>query len=340
MNYKQFLKYFNLGQIGHFYLFTGEEKYLIDNTLKVVKNLISEDLRDFNMLILDSEETALETINSFVETIPMMSDRKLLIIPDIVGVSGKKSSDFYAALLEIIPTLKDTTIIAVDPNGEMDKRIKFYKELKKEDLIVEFPRADEKEFERWVAKKLVDSGKTIGKNDLSLLIDLTGYNNYKSEVGLYDVENEINKIVNYVDGEEITGEAFGKVMSGVYDDNVFKFLEQVFSAKKTAYYALKELRNSNVSIHKVWYMVLRWARILYQTSVYYEKQYDKESIRSKLKISSYEFRNIYDISLKRSSEAWKEIFSEAERTDYLSKTKTFNMDVGLEAFIFKIINEI
>jgi DNA polymerase-3 subunit delta len=75
------------GIFRNIYLFFGPERYLIEYYTNNLKDLLLKDkFLELNYLLLEGDNASLEAISEFCEALPIMSDKKLLII--------KKSSFF------------------------------------------------------------------------------------------------------------------------------------------------------------------------------------------------------------------------------------------------------
>lgn len=333
MDYKDFIKYLKAGSLGNFYLFKGEEKYLIDNTIQIAKGIIPEDSRDFNLYMPDVDEFSTDGMLEFINRVPLFHDRKLLIIKDLKSAKDSSKTDLYDKLLEVLPSLTDTTIIAVDRENSLDKRFKLVKYAKDQGVLVEFNRADNKEFERWLLKKISDSGKEISRDNLRILIETTGYTKYRSTVDLYSVDNELMKLLNYDEGKEITREGVTETLSGYVDDNVFRLLEEVFSSNKLAITSFREMESGSEPIPKIWYMILRWGRLLFEIRTLKEAFQSDDEIRKRLSLSPYEYKRLVAISSRHTGDGWREIFKRLERIDYLNKSSALDLKGKIEEFI-------
>lgn len=333
MDYKDFIKYIRAGSLENFYLFKGEEKYLIDNTLGIVKGIIPEDFRDFNLYIPDVDEFSVDAMMDFINRAPLFHDRKLLIIRDLKTAKDNSKSELYDKILEVIPKLTDTTLIGVDRENALDNRFKLVKYAKDQGVLVEFKRADNKEFERWVLKKISDSGKEISRENLRLLVDTTGYTKYRSTVDLYTVDNELMKVLNYDEGKEVSKEAIRETVTGYVDDNIFKLLEDIFSGNKRAIVSFREMESGSEPIFKIWHMVLRWGRLLFEIRTLKEAFHADDEIRKRLFLSPYEFKRLVPISSRHTANEWREVFKRLEKIDYMNKSSVLDLKGKIEELI-------
>lgn len=338
MDYKQLIKQIRLEQINRFYLFKGEEPYLMDHTLKQFIDLIPENGRDFNLRVIDAEDASIANLESILETVPMFSDKKLVILRDVVECNEASKEDFFKGLAEIIPSIpSDTVLIAVDRRNKLDKRSKLYKQAKSDASLIDFPRADEKELERWLLRKITEAGKNIRPKTLTALSRMSGYHDYESTVQLYELDNELKKLLEF-SGEEITEDDLHAVLSSNFDENIFKFLNEAFSGKKEMFLTLQELELANVPIQRTWHMVLRQARLLLEISLLRSADYSDTSIREQLKISPYELKRLSETVRKKSTREWKELFRRAERIDFLQKSGTLHLRYELECFLSSLLS--
>lgn len=330
MDYRELLK-LKPNEWQAYYLFTGEEAYLINETKRYLINFIDEGFRDFNYQSFEDE--SVNEIKLFLEKAPMMSDKKLAVINNYSQWAKKNKTDIDH-LIEILPTIpQDTTLIINADTKDIDKRTKFYKFFKNNNTIVEFKRPNEREFKAWVKKKIFERGRTIDEKTLMKFIELTGYLKYQSEVSLYYVENEVDKLCQMAD-KMIDEEIIDRCMNRTPDDNIFRFLDSFFIGDQKAILYYHELINASVPKERIFYMMLRESRLIYELSLLLIAMPEKEAI-SKLKLSSFEGRKLSQLSRRRKVEEWEVLFKKLEEIDYSQKTQVYDLNRMIELLTLK-----
>src|SRR3712207_8977206 len=86
------IKQLDKSELDKIYVLYGEEIYLIRELEDRFKDLVNPATKDFNQIILDGKEANLDIIQSAVETLPFMDDRRYIIIKDFELFKGKKKN--------------------------------------------------------------------------------------------------------------------------------------------------------------------------------------------------------------------------------------------------------
>lgn len=190
------------GRIQPLYLFLGEEQYLQERALRLLRDVVDEGLRVFNVSAFSigsdngagSKTTAAMVIDA-ANQMPMMSARRIVVVRDFDKIKEDEQELVLAYLKNPAPT---TTMVfqAVSP----DKRRKLTAALIKTCAVFTFDFLDEGRVKRWAEARLKKSGCSMEPAALSLLIGLVG-------TGLTRLVNELEKLAAYADGGAINSAA-------------------------------------------------------------------------------------------------------------------------------------
>ena len=186
-------------KIGRLYLFEGEESYLKEYYLNLLsEKLIPKGNESFNLHIYDERSINPDSLLDSVESLPVMSDRKLVIIRDFDILKADSSikpmlTDLFSDLPEYICLvfLYDTI------EFKADSRQKIYKLLQENGSVCEFPLQENHDLIPWIKRRFSSLGRTISSSDAEYLIFLCG----RSMVNL---SGEISKIAAYSRSSSIT----------------------------------------------------------------------------------------------------------------------------------------
>lgn len=220
MKYFELLNGIKSGKIDSLYHFTGEEDFLKEEAWRKISSiLVPEDLKSFNLNLLHGSETnAVEIINK-ASTLPMNSEKRLVVVFDV-----HKLSPFYKdVLLSYLPKFPDfTCLILISPKLPPNvEKTKFYSTLKKLATTVEFRRLYDDKIPAWIEAKVRKYGKNIERGALQILYNYVGNN-------LSDLANEIEKLVRYAgDRESINSSDVESVvgLSKIY--NIFQLNDAI-----------------------------------------------------------------------------------------------------------------
>jgi DNA polymerase-3 subunit delta len=76
------------GNIKPIYFFMGEEPYYIDKLTEYIENnILSEDEKGFNQMVLYGRDTTIEDVVSNAKRYPMMADRQVVIVKEAQELS-------------------------------------------------------------------------------------------------------------------------------------------------------------------------------------------------------------------------------------------------------------
>ena len=184
---------FRQKQFSPLYLFYGEEDLLIDQAVDLlIAQVLDESAKSFNLDIVSDENADAKDIVSFVSAFPMMSDHRVVVVRNLDKFADKE------LLLPIIENPVVSTV-AVFVAAKADYRLKVFKALQTNGVVVEFKQLYENEIPGWISKRIDKLGRTVTAEACVLI---------QSHVGrsLREIQNEIDKLLTYI-GEKQTIEA-------------------------------------------------------------------------------------------------------------------------------------
>ena len=151
---KQIVKDINQGNIKPIYLLTGDEPYYIDKIAEYIeKNVLSEEERGFNQMVLYGKDVSIEDIVGHAKRYPMMAERQVVIVKEAQHLSRTIDKlNGYAENPQ--PT---TVLVLCYKYNKFDKRKKVYKTIKKNGLCFESKKLYENKVADWI--RIVLNGK-------------------------------------------------------------------------------------------------------------------------------------------------------------------------------------
>lgn len=266
------------------YVFFGEEKFLQELYIKKITELVPDaGFPEFNRFIIDGAEASLTDIADAVDTFPMMTDRKLIIITDSGAFAAKAPAevkDYYTSLFE---RLTDDTVLVIrenetDKKSSVDKRSTVYKSAKKHGLTVEFKNLSETDLVAWVIRRAHKAGKNISRQNAELLVSI-------SEKGLGNIENEIVKLASYCD-EEITEPIIKKLASKSFEAKIFDLSDHIMTKNADKAIALLESLKSDTSATPIGILALLYSAFekVLKTQLLMKSNMSKKDIGASLSI--------------------------------------------------------
>lgn len=337
MNYNEFKKIIKNYEINSTYLLIGEEEYLIDECLDLFKKTyIDNNFETLNYAILDGKMATIDDLINTCETLPFMSSKKLVILKDVHLFLDKGDS-----LNELYTYLDDlgnhVCLLMVDNNNELKKTTKLYKYYKKNNTVVEFAKLKGKDLSKWIEQILQKNNIKMSFSNINYFIQHSSYLSRNVSFTLYDLENELKKLISYAKGMEIQKEDIDFVMAKTLDNNIFDLLTSINRSDIDSSLSIfNEIYLSNEPIPKILFMISRQIRLMLGYNIYKERGYTDGEIIDKLNIKSYEYSKISSQAKMYSIKTLEGYMNLILEVDKKFKTKSIDSKVEMEILIVNL----
>ncbi len=148
-DYEAFWKDLKRGSLDPCYYFYGPADVLKDEAIaELLERTLDPGLRDFNLDIRSAGGLSPEDVSTLCTTLPMMADRRVVVIRDVEAWSRKAKTK--AAILRYLERpAKETLLILVQGGGDVEPDT----DLAKACHAVEFGLIRRDHAERWVTKR-------------------------------------------------------------------------------------------------------------------------------------------------------------------------------------------
>jgi DNA polymerase III subunit delta len=198
------------GEIAPLYLFYGEEDFLIGEAVhRVVEAALEPGAREFNLDIVEGAERDAMDISSLVGSYPMMGTRRVVVVHDVERVSN---------LERLLPVAEHPAGPAclVMTSAKPDFRMKFFRALRENAIVLECKRLAEYELPEWVGGRIRKLGKEPTPEACQLIPASVGRS-------LRELQNELEKLVIYVgDKKTIDEDDVNSVVGMSRQFNIFE----------------------------------------------------------------------------------------------------------------------
>ncbi len=206
------------GEVKPIYFLMGEEPYYIDKIADFIdENLLNEEEKGFNQMILYGRDTSIEDIVSNAKRYPMMAERQVIIIKEAQDLS--KSIEKLESYAEN-PQLT-TTLVFCYKYKKLDKRKKVFKAVSKNGVLFEGKRIYEEQIPSWIQKTLKSRDYQISPKASQMLVEFLG-------TDLGKIDNELQKLqLNTPPGSTITPELIEENIGISKDFNNFELQKAI-----------------------------------------------------------------------------------------------------------------
>lgn len=237
---------------------SSDEDFFVEEAIEYVKNQkLDETSRDFNFDVFYGKETDSSKIFDIIETLPMMSTTRLVIIRRAHELRDKDWQN-------LMPALKDpvASTFLVFVGDKPDGRKNIIKEVMKSVEHFHFAKPYDKDLPKWVQYICKKYSLKIDNDAIALLMQIVGNN-------LLEIKNEILKLGQYVgQGQPITAGDVMHVASRIKLQNVFDLTDAIGKSDQArALMCLADLLDNGQNEVSIVSMVHRHIRLLRQTKM-------------------------------------------------------------------------
>lgn len=318
------------GNIGNLYLFTGEEVFVKDMYLEKMKSFVPDGgFADFNYIFLDGKDAVSGKVDDALDSFPMMSEKKLVVIKNS-GIFKKASEEVKNFWQERLSDIPDYVLLIFDEQ-EVDKRNTLYKAVQKNGLFVEFLYMKDYEVASWVAREVQKAGKKIAKDAADYLVAMC-------DPGIANVKNELQKLLDYSDGE-IYKSDIDKVVSKPLSIVIFEITDSLMAgnADKVMSLLLKQKENKE-SVFNILYLLhsafdkMLYAKLLLDEGLSYDV------VASRLKLAPFISKKYIEGAKRFSVSFLKDRVCSAAEIDLAIKQGETDEWTALMQYVFECIN--
>lgn len=293
------------------YLIQGEDVLLYDKALELVKNACNIQLEEFNFIAFDEDSFDGDAVINSCETLPMGSDKKLVLIKNVT----KFNENFKKKLKDYLKKPVESTCLVI---------FDFYNKF---DFIIS-EKINAKRLEDASLKELIQSeinnhGKTISSDACEMLIESCC--NYYSLI-----KNELDKLIA-CDDKEISVKIVEKLVCKETEFTVFELTDAL--SKKDANKAVS-LLNLMEKDTKTFSLVLNHFRRLFFASI--SDVTDKE-LADLLGVKEFAVSKARALSKNFTKLQLKNIYEMLNDVDFYIKNGQMQIENALYYLIFGIL---
>ena len=181
---KQIVSDIKSGNIKPIYFLMGEESYYIDKIAEYIeKNVLTEEERGFNQMVMYGKEVTIDEIVSNAKRYPMMAEKQVIIV---------KEAQHLSRTIENLLSYADnpqpsTVLVFCYKYGKLDKRKKIYKSIQKNGVLIESKKLYDNQVSDWIRMVLQGKGYSISPKAAILLVEYLG-------TDLSKINNELEKL--------------------------------------------------------------------------------------------------------------------------------------------------
>lgn len=318
------------------YLLYGNERFLIEEKRKT---LMGHDIDDIDINIYDMTEFPIEIALEDAETLPFLSDRRIVIVKNPFFLTSEKK---LASQTEVEHDLKRleqylenpssyATVIFEAPYAKLDERKKIVQLLKKSAQVIEANTLQQKEVYAWIHNESRKLKIEMDEDAVKQLYSLVGND-------LQRLKNELEKLSLYA-GEQrtVTKEAIDLLVARTLEDNIFVLVDHVVNKRMDeAFQTMLDLFEQKEEPIKIVALLARQFRIIAQVHALRNKGYTAKQMASYLKLHPFVIQKTMQQANKFSRSECHRMIQNLAEADYCMKTGKYDKHLLLEIILTKI----
>jgi DNA polymerase-3 subunit delta len=300
---------------------TGENNFGWQQALAQITDDFVSEHGDLALERLDGQEASFEHLQAALTSPPFLAARKLVILR---GPGANKR--FVEKLEQILAGIPETTdVVLVEP--KLDKRLSYYKFLKKETDFCEFPELDANGLSRWLSETAKAQGGSLSVGDARYLVERAGA---KQQL----LSNELDKLLLY--DPKITRQTIDLLTEPAPQSTIFQLLETAFAGnRRRALQLYAEQRALKVEPAQIIAMLAWQLHVLTVIKTAGSKR-SPDVVAKEAKLNPFTVRKSQSIARNLSLTQLKKLVNDLLRIDVASKSTSIDPDEALQHYLLAL----
>lgn len=333
MQWSEFFKSVDAGDIAPVYLFTGPEERIKQEALEKLKQkLLPPGLEALNDAVM--EGVTAQQITDAAETLPMMCDKRIVTVRDWAPLMSGKSRNEEQEVAWMQRWLQNPApgcALVFYMRQSADGKKKLTATLRKVAVAVDFELLSDAELSKWCAKVLKPQGKKIGPRALGTLTFMAGRE-------LTRLSGELDKLCAYLgDRTEITEDDVQAIVSASLEYNVFELMNHLLAGDMLkAQQTVNNLMQGGQNPMGILAMLSRQVRQLTLMKCALDAGEPALAVQERLKMHPYAAKQTAR-QCARLPQAWlRDLYDACVSSDYAVKSGRMRDQDALNMLMFRI----
>jgi DNA polymerase III subunit delta len=299
---------------------TGGNSFRMQSKLDKLSQAFIKEQGDLAVERIDGQEAEFEKIREALTSLPFLADKKLVILRE--GGANKKFAEEVEQIIGEVP--ETTDVILVEP--KLDKRLAYYKYLKKSTDFQEFNELDQNDLARWLADAAQAKGGSLNSNDARYLVERVGQNQQL-------LSNELEKLLLY--DLKVTRQTIDLLTEPTPQSTIFQLLEAAFAGnQKRVLNLYAEQRAQKVEPQQIIAMLAWQLHVLALIKTAGGRNADQ--IAQEAKLNPFVVRKSQGIARDLSSGEVRKMVADLLKIDRASKRTSIDTDEALQNYLISL----
>lgn len=297
---------------------TGENSFGLQQELHRLINGFVAEHGDLALERLDGETADPARVREALTGLPFLAAKKMVVLRSLSTNKQLQAEQLLGDISEI------TDVIIVEP--KLDKRLSYYKFLKKQTDFREFPELDAQGLTRWLADEAKRCGGSISHGDARYLVERVGASQQL-------LSNELEKLLLY--DPNITRQTIDLLTDAAPQSTIFQLLEAAFAGNtKQALRLYAEQRAQSVEPIQIIAMLAWQLHALAVIKTAGDRTADV--IAKEAKLNPFVVRKSQSIARSLSLVQLKELVSDLLQIDIQAKRTNIDTDEALQHYLLAL----
>ena len=334
MNWNDFYQSIKDGGMAPVYLFTGPEQYVKAEALQRLREaLLPAGLEVLNETVL--EGATAQQITDAAETLPVMCDRRLVVVRDwapLMSGKSKNEENEVAWMQRWLQSPAPGCVLVFYMRESADGKKKLTGVLRKQAAAVDFELLPEAEIYKWCQSALKPLKKKINRQAAATLTFMAGRE-------LIRLSGELDKLAAYTGAErtEITEADVRAVVPPSLEYNVFELMNHLlagdmFKAQQT----VNSLMQGGQNAMGILAMLIRQLRQMAHMKSALDAGETALSVQEALKMHPYAAKQTARQCAKLPADWLRGLYEAGVESDFAVKSGRLRDQDALNAMLFKI----
>jgi DNA polymerase III delta subunit len=299
---------------------TGENSFGLQAALQQMVGAFVGEHDGLALERLDAQEASFEHIRESLTGLPFLAARKMVVLRS--PSSNKQFIEKFEQLFNEIPETND--VILVEP--KLDKRLSYYKFLKKQTDFREFPELDQNGLARYLLEAAKARGGSLSSTDARYLVERVGANQQL-------LSNELEKLLLYE--PKISRSTIDLLTEPAPQSTIFQLLEAAFAGRtETALKLYAEQRAQKVETPQIVAMLAWQLHIL--ATIKTAGNRPAEEIAGEARINPFVVRKSQSIARNLTLADVKKLVADLLKIDTRTKRTNIDPDEALQHYLLKL----
>jgi len=347
------------GSLPGLVILQGIEEYLVDFYCDaLIKKFVNEASKSLDVVELDRETATVDEIIENIETVSLLSDRKVVVFKNFIDSKGKypkniqKTEDgAFAALCDYVNgkgigsgipegSVLILTIAKQDDDSAARRRVvsDFDKALAKAGNVYDFGPLNAGQLHGFIEKRLNAAGKNYKSSLVRQIADGSGYNNKNIDYGLYELDNDIKKVLAHSGVKaEIDESDVADVIIANPENDIYGLIDAIGARRKDkALELLNNLLVKDANEYQILALLANQLELMLMAKEMSDEGMSIGLIKERMKETGtheYKTQKAYESARRFSSAELRKMLTSAYDIDMQIKSGLYDGKLALELFI-------